>query len=344
MEDIELTPKNYEHPIRPRNVDVYTTVGKRLFQEIHAFFEVVKIETDLDWFGFDEFEKIKTETFLKYDETKVMSNIIENNIYETGETFCDLTIKLSENVRTQRRVYTKFVTILGDIGGFMEVIFTLFRIMCAMSVDILYEVSMVNNLFKFDLEKKNISLKFGDDETILKTKNNNDNNIKHNDKTIMILKPKKLENIGRTRTITLKQKTSSRFLKDYSSSNNSNSKVRPNLNDIYINEERKNNENTNNINNNINLIFLRKANLEKVRLNRACIYLWFCFVRRRQILPNALLNEGMDIISKRLDAFNIFKRMYIAEQQKQIIIDKIIPMSNECNNRIQLILNNILKI
>ena len=41
-----------------------------------------------------------------------MSNIIENNIYETGETFCDLTIKLSENVRTQRRVYTKFVTIL----------------------------------------------------------------------------------------------------------------------------------------------------------------------------------------------------------------------------------------
>ena len=88
MEDIELTPKNYEHPIRPRNVDVYTTVGKRLFQEIHAFFEVVKIETDLDWFWFDEFEKIKTETFLKYDETKVMSNIIENNIYETGETFC----------------------------------------------------------------------------------------------------------------------------------------------------------------------------------------------------------------------------------------------------------------
>ena len=114
-----------------------------------------------------------------------MSNIIENNIYETGETFCDLTIKLSENVRNQRRVYTKFVTILGEVGGFMEVIFTLFRIMCAMSVDILYEVSMVNNLFKFDLEKKNISFKFGDDETILKTKNNNDNNIKHFDKTIL---------------------------------------------------------------------------------------------------------------------------------------------------------------
>ena len=147
MEDIELTPKNYKNPIRPRNVDVYTTVGKKLFQEIHAFFEVVNIETDLDWFGFDEFENIKSEIYLKYDETFIMSNLIEEDIYENGDKFCDVTFKLSENVRTQRRVYTKFVTILGDIGGFMEVIFTLFRIMCAMSVDILYEVSMVNNLF-----------------------------------------------------------------------------------------------------------------------------------------------------------------------------------------------------
>ena len=62
-------------------------------------------------------------------------------------------------MRTQRRVYTKFVTILGDVGGFMEVIFTLFRIISSFSVDILYEVSMVNRLFNFDLNKKNVVLK-----------------------------------------------------------------------------------------------------------------------------------------------------------------------------------------
>ena len=85
IENIELTPKNYKHPTRPRNVDVYTTVGKKLFQEIHVYFEVVDIETDMDWFGFDEFEKIKTERFLKYDEMIIMSNLIENDIYEIGE-------------------------------------------------------------------------------------------------------------------------------------------------------------------------------------------------------------------------------------------------------------------
>jgi len=83
-----------------------------------------------------------------------MGNLIEEDIYETGNKFCDVTFKLSENVRTQRRVYTKFVTILGDVGGLMEVIFTFFRLISSFSVDILYEISLVNRLFKFDLDKK----------------------------------------------------------------------------------------------------------------------------------------------------------------------------------------------
>ena len=110
MEDIELNPKSYDHPTRPRNAEVYTTVGKKLFQEIHTFFEIVNIETDESWLGF-EYENIKTQKYLKYDETFIMSNIIENDIYETGEKFADLTIKLSENIRTQRRVYTKLINI-----------------------------------------------------------------------------------------------------------------------------------------------------------------------------------------------------------------------------------------
>ena len=34
--------------------------------------------------------------------------------------------------------------------------------------------------------------------------------------------------------------------------------------------------------------------LKKVRLNRACVYLWFCFVRRRKILDNILIDEVCD--------------------------------------------------
>ena len=359
MEDIELTPKNYKNPIRPRNVDVYTTVGKKLFQEIHAYFEVVNIETDLDWFGFDEFENIKSEIYLKYDETFIMSNLIEEDIYENGDKFCDVTFKLSENVRTQRRVYTKFVTILGDIGGFMEVIFTLFRIMCAMSVDILYEVSMVNNLFSFELEKKKVVLKFGEEGCVLKTSNpNNDNSSNNHQKhdiknnTIMIIKTKKNE--PKSRTNILKPKSTNRFLKDPNVSSYS-AKSKSNLQDMDI-YAKQNNEDEKVNNHNIlegigglgghhyewNLI--GKTKVDKVKLNRGCIYFWFCFVRRRNILPNALLNEGMDLISKRLDVFNLFKQIYLVEQRKEVLLSKTIPMSQECNNRIKLILNDMLKI
>ena len=354
MEDIELTPKNYKNPIRPRNADVYTTVGKKLFQEIHAFFEVVNIETDLDWFGFDEFENIKSEVYLKYDETFIMSNLIEEDIYENGDKFCDVTF-LSENVRTQRRVYTKFVTILGDIGGFMEVIFTLFRIMCAMSVDILYEVSMVNNLFSFELEKKKVVLKFGVEGSVFNNDNSsNNNNHKHDIKnnTIMIIKTKKNE--PKSRTNIVKQKSTNRFLKDPNVSSYS-AKSKSNFQDIDI-YPKQNNEDEKVNNHNIlggigglgghhyewNLI--GKTNVDKVKLNRGCIYFWFCFVRRRNILPNALLNEGMDLISKRLDVFNLFKQIYLVEQRKEVLLNKTIPMSQECNNRIKLILNDMLKL
>jgi hypothetical protein len=68
---------------------------------------------------------------LKYDEMLIMSNFLEENIYETGESFCDVTIKLADNVRTEKREYTKLVTILGDVGGLMEVVLGLFKIMCS---------------------------------------------------------------------------------------------------------------------------------------------------------------------------------------------------------------------
>ena len=92
LEDIELDPNDYLKPFRPRAANVYTTIGKRLFKEIHAFFQVVEVQTDMDWIGFDEIINIKTDQYLKYDEMYTMNNIIDSNIYETGESFCDFTI------------------------------------------------------------------------------------------------------------------------------------------------------------------------------------------------------------------------------------------------------------
>ena len=341
IENIELTPKNFKSPTRPRNVDVYTTVGKKLFQEIHVFFEVVDIETDMDWFGFDEFENIKTERFLKYNDMVIMSNLIESDIYKTGEKFCDTTFKLSENVRTQRRVYTKFVTILGDIGGFMEVLFTLFRIISSFSVDILYEISMVNRLFKFDLDKRNVILK---DNFVEENKNRSnlknrviyeemeENYIEEQDKQshndIAITNIRKNAKHKSAKITTYKRNISRNDMMNF---NVTNTKTKAFCQEIEIeNKKRYKKRNNNNYNDEEKIV-------SKVRLNRACIYLWFCFARRRRITDNVLLDEGMDIISRRLDIFNIFEKMYKAEQRNEPLLNKTFSMSSECKRCLKLV-------
>ena len=354
MENIELTPKDYHSPVRARAEDIYSTVGNKLYKEVYTFFQIVKIETDMDFFGFDEFEKFKTETYLKYDETVIMSNIQESNIYETGEPFCDFTIKLSETVRTERRTYTKLITILGDVGGFMEVLFTLFRIISSFSVEILYEISLVNKLFDFNLDKKLVILK-------------ENNSIKENEfakeeQTQKYYPPKKKKitshrnwNINEDGMITTdyrineenlnenkKQFKFSTFKKIKKNSNRGKSNSNINLQSIKFFESiRKTNtkegENPEELNkNNIKTYTLNnhkendtnKRIVNKIRLNRACVYLCFCFTRKRKSIQNILLNEGMNIITKRLDIFNLFHKLYGHEKKQEKVLGKnIIEMS-----------------
>ena len=62
-------------------------------------------------------------------------------------------------MRIHRRTSTTLIAILGDVDGLMEVLFTLFRIITSFTVDILYDISLVNNLFNYNLDRKVIILK-----------------------------------------------------------------------------------------------------------------------------------------------------------------------------------------
>ena len=178
MEDVELTPRDYDNPVIGRNQDIYFTVGKKLFQEIHVFYQIVYIETDLDIIGFEDISNIKKQEYLKYYSTVQMTNLIENNIYKTGEAFSAVTIKLFDFVRTQRRTYSKLIDILGDVGGVMEIAFSLFQIISSIITNILYEISLVNNLFEFDIINKKVKIK--NDKCKIETKKDIINNLNVN--------------------------------------------------------------------------------------------------------------------------------------------------------------------
>ena len=306
---------------------------------------MVNIETDLDFLGFDEIENIKSEIFLKYDEMIIMSNIIDNDIYQTGESFCDFTIKLSENIRTERRTYHKLITILGDVGGLMEVLFTVFRIISSFVVDILYDISLVNNIFSFDLNKKTIIIK---EKKSLKKHElpQNESPIIYNPRSpickfspqnsiIMneeittgtrnrmnmdtITKNNKLTNNNENSYIVKFENKRSHFKKKSFFHNNlrtTDNKLLKNKN-LYISTKKNYNiygkeELKNHFRNNIENYEENNTGLlnivNKIKMTRACIYLCFCCVRKRKLLKN-----------------------------------DIIQMSDECKINIQSIYNNLIE-
>ncbi len=364
-QDIELNSKNYSYPIKPRDVDIYTTVGKKLFQEIHAFFQVVKIETDLNFIGFDEFEYFRTEVYLKYDEMAIMSNLIENDIYETGEAFCDFTIKLSENIRIHKRNYITLITILGDVGGLMEVLFTLFRVITSFAVDILYEISLVNNLFNFNLDRKAV---------ILKDKNSKKNIILKDDVPKIYSPQRKLRNKS-CKNLNYQNReenmeTGKRMNDENNmklSSNNENlltikfdkkslhrrkshilQVVHDDTNKIFSFRKRNLNkrDETNDYNFNINQEDkeANEYNITKIKFTRACIYFCFCCARKRNNMQNILLDEGMHIINEHLDIFNLFEQLYKHGKTQEKIKRRendIIEMSDICKIKLKSLNNKL---
>ena len=365
-QDIKLTPNNYSYPIIASDVDIYTTVGKKMFQEIHAFFQIVNIETDLDFIGFNDFNNKKTETYLKYDQLIIMSNINENDIYETGESFCDFTLKLSENIRVERRTFTKLITILGDVGGLMEVVLTLLSVISSLSTNILYEISLVNNIFDFNINKqliilkekknryKNIIINTGipriSSAKNLERKLSSQNSIENENKNKENSNPKPiiLKNTSNNEIIFIKRKKSiykedsndalNLYNNDNDNENNfkmlsfSNRNTKKNgeqgeENKSYISKKNDNNKKKENI-------------ISKIKITRASIYCCFLFTRKRKTVENVLLDESMKFIKEKLDIFNIFDKIYKSEKfQEKIIKQDIFEMSAECKKKL-LSINN----
>ena len=158
MEDVDLTPKLYNTPVELRGKEVSDNVGKSLFQDVRSFFQIINIETDEDILGFEALQEIKKEKYIKYDQSVILSSL-KQDIFETGDSICDVTIALSEKELTQRRTYPKLIEVLGDVGDLMEVFFSFFRIISSFLTDTLYETSLVNHLFSFDLDKKVLLIK-----------------------------------------------------------------------------------------------------------------------------------------------------------------------------------------
>ena len=68
-------------------------------------------------------------------------------------------MQLDQKVLTTKRKYTTLLEVLGDVGGLMEIMWIFLNLITSFITEMLYERSVVNNLFSFDISRGLILLK-----------------------------------------------------------------------------------------------------------------------------------------------------------------------------------------
>ena len=376
----DLNPEDYKTPIIRKEVDMNSPVFKDEFQLMYSYLQIVNIETDEDITGLNFFTNtIRKQQYLRYSHSFIITSpLIFGDILDGPyRPVADSTLQLHAQVLTEKRQYTQLIDVLGDVGGLMEIVYTIFNIIASFVTEVLYDKSLVNNLFSFDLNKKYVVFKSHN----YKIKcNNEDNGIKDLKKERTNAFKEKIQDLENNKNIEIyskensgdqnilskndtistqkkvikkrktKKKTSSRAsrvsinpIKEQSP--NENAQIYENK--LSIEENRKNSmsiynnpdEHVESVHETINS---SNRELKNVYINNWLICCFWCSNRKKNI-NKVLFEEGSKLITERLDILNMFSHLYVVEllQKKLGIEAKGINMSDKCKNNLQIVnLNN----
>ena len=370
IQDNDLNPEDYKKPVIRTEKDMNSPVFKDLYQLIYSYIQIVNIETDEDITGLNFFtDTIRKEQYTKYESSfLIASPLFYYDILQTGGPICDVTLQLSAKVLTQKRQYTQLIDVLGDVGGLMEILLTALNIISSFITEILYDKSLVNDLFSFDLEKKVVifNTKFKKDKsfddrniTLDQIKKENNEKIENyrelaEPKNIEIYSKenlnelKKVNKFKTTRKKVKRKKKTTRSVTNLKSVNEINIAMEEKVNNIENKLSLEENKNIFSIDNKTNepafqdipykLTSGNKSNkLQNVYINNWLICCFWCTPRKKNV-NKVLFEEGSRILTQRLDILNMFNHFYIMElMQKNMGIElKDMDMSDICKYGVEI--------
>ena len=153
--DIGLKPSNYTHPVVPQFQDIYSTIDKSYFRDFVVFYGITEIQTDKGLF----YEQIHKDRYINLMKTTQGIYYQELKNYYEGESMCEIQIRMSDDIRIQKRTYRKMSEVFAITGGYMQLISTIFSIITFLSNKIDHEVRLVNSIFNFYPNQKKVTLK-----------------------------------------------------------------------------------------------------------------------------------------------------------------------------------------
>ena len=373
IQDNYLNPEDYKNPVTRRRVDMNSPVFKDLYQMIYSYLQIVNIETDEDIPGLNFFtDHTRKQIYTRYEESFIIASpLFYGDILISGAPIADATLQLAAKVLTEKRQYLQLIDVLGDVGGLMEIVYTVLNLICSFVTEILYDKSLVNNLFSFDLNKKYVV--FNNPKMKIKQAKENKNieDIRKIDTINLKEKIKNLENnqnieiytkensgerniIEKSNTTSTKTKakrkkklakktTSKTTLVQLQEQNIQNENIQDNINKLSI-EENKNvlsiyNGSVDPLENQNGAVTdtSNEKDLKNIYISNWLICCFWCSSRKRNV-NKVLFEEGSKLITERLDIMNMFNDLYIIGimQQKLGIDAKGMNMSDRCKNNLQI--------
>ena len=155
IKDIGLNPTNFTSPILPTIQNLFTTIDKKFFREFILYFGVTEIQTDKGFFN----EILDKQKFLRYRSDQQTITLRDESELEKGNEIGIIQIRLDDYITVQKRTYMKLPEVFSKIGGYMQIISTIFSIISIVINKIGPEIKILNGIFNFNIKKNKIMMK-----------------------------------------------------------------------------------------------------------------------------------------------------------------------------------------
>jgi hypothetical protein len=154
VKDVGFNPFNYSIPTIPILQDLYTTIDKSIFKEYIVYIGIAEIDTDIGLFS----NRIKKDNYIKFIRDFHSFFFVDQEYYNSGKKIVTAHIRLEDSIFYLKRKYTKMSEVFSSIGGYMQIITTIFTLIALFVKKFNIEEKLLNSLFNFNIKKKKILL------------------------------------------------------------------------------------------------------------------------------------------------------------------------------------------
>ena len=155
LKDLGLNPSNYSYPVIPTLQDIFTTIDRRIHKNLILNLGVTEIHTDTGIIN----NKINIKKYLQFRKEIENFTFREQNDYYAGKSVILVQLRLDDIIFVQKRSYTKISQLLSKIGGYMQILYTLFLLITSIINKLNNEIKIINSIFDFNLKEKKMILK-----------------------------------------------------------------------------------------------------------------------------------------------------------------------------------------